>query len=163
MHLTVVTQALEKRYLISYYQFFHCHIRGQSYKKAVNALDGYAVYLILSYLIGAMILTVWHTVKPLIYGTPNPKNLSVSHLILQLSLLNLLKQGVKLWRCSWSTENRLSTILSDQQFYCLLKYALYTLHRKISATCATSVWRDDIKKRCLSMFPKKKCYMKFYL
>ena len=36
-----------------------------------------------------------------------PKNLNVSRLVVQLSLCNLLKPGVKLkWRCRWSSANR---------------------------------------------------------
>ena len=36
------------------------------------------------------------TIKPLVQVAPNPKNLNVSCILLQLSLLNPLKPGVKL-------------------------------------------------------------------
>ena len=50
------------------------------------------------------------------------QNLNVSRLGLQLSLRNMLKPSVK-WRMKMQLEQRRH--LSDQQFYCLLKCALY--------------------------------------
>ena len=56
------------------------------------------------------------------------KNLNVSHLSLQLSLRNILKPSVK-WKMKMLLEQRpqamLQLHLSDQQFNCPLKCALY--------------------------------------
>ena len=70
----------------------------------------------------------WPTVKYPIQDAPNPQNLNVSRLVLQLSLPNLLKPGYN-WKMKMSLEQRrqvmLQLHLSDQQFYCLLKCSLY--------------------------------------
>ena len=47
-----------------------------------------------------------HTANSLIWGAPNRISY-VSHLVLQLSLCNILKPGVsREWRCSWSSADR---------------------------------------------------------
>ena len=77
------------------------------------------------------------------------QNLNDFHLVLHLSLPNLLKPGLsREWRCSWSSADKrcsnyiwvvnnliaykdepyirdLTVHLSDQQFYCLLRCILY--------------------------------------
>ena len=57
------------------------------------------------------------------------QNLNVSHLILQLSFSNLLQPGVKSRMKMWSEQRQQAMLqlhLSGQQFYCLLRRALYS-------------------------------------
>ena len=56
------------------------------------------------------------------------QHLNVFHLILQVSLPNPLKPGVKLRTKMWLEKRRQAMLqlhLSDQQFYCLLRFDLY--------------------------------------
>ena len=68
------------------------------------------------------------TANPLIWAASIPKTLNVSGVVLQLSLPNPLKPGVRsrmqiyLEQCR---QGRLQLHLSDQQLYCLLRCSLY--------------------------------------
>ena len=68
------------------------------------------------------------TIKPLVYVAPKPQYLNVSPLVLQLSLPNPLKPGVKRKMKMQLEQHRqvmLQLHLSDQQSYCLLRCDLY--------------------------------------
>ena len=82
-------------------------------------------YRVLSYLQASDVLMYRQTSN---ISCTKSQNLNVSHLVLQLSLANPLKPCVKS-RMKMSLEQRrqamLQQHLSDQQFYCLLRCALY--------------------------------------
>ena len=86
----------------------------------------------------SQLFTCWNVLKNHIYThiycqisnirCIKSQNLNVSHLVLQLSLWNLLKPGVKSEIKMWLEQRRQAMFqlhLSDQQFHCLLKYNLY--------------------------------------
>ena len=69
---------------------------------------------------------IYHQISNI--SSTKSQNLNVSHLVLQLSLCNILKPGVE-WRMKMllgqCRQAMLQLHLSDQQFYCRLRCILY--------------------------------------